>query len=104
MEIYEITLLEKVDFGATGISEVIQNVRFILTTMMDSCPMDRDFSWNPAVDAPMNVAQTRITARVIEAIEAYEPRAEVMSVTFDAEPLNGRLIPKVRVKIHDEST
>jgi phage baseplate assembly protein W len=99
---YEVTdELNGIDFGATGAKEILQNVRMILATVAFSCPMDRDFAWSPDIDAPIQVAQARLTARLVEAIQTYEPRAQVIEVTYQGEPLNGLLKPKVRVRVND---
>lgn len=93
--------LKRIDFGATGVAEVLQNVAFILATPVFSCPMDRDFGWEPDLDAPIQIAQARMGARIIEAIQRYEPRAQVVSVSFEGDGLNGRLRPVVRVRVED---
>ncbi|WP_339171058.1 GPW/gp25 family protein [Anoxybacillus sp. FSL W8-1294] len=89
---------KNIDYGATGNEEIIQNVRFILSTIIGSCVLDINLGISPdIVDPPIQLAQTKITAEIIEKIEAYEPRVTVESVTFSADPLNGRLIPQVKV-------
>lgn len=92
---------KRVNFAATGVEEVLQNVWMILATPMFSASMDRDFAWNPNVDAPMNVAQARISAGIVAAIQRYEPRAQVVSVSFQGEGINGILKPVVRVGVDD---
>ncbi|WP_052523775.1 GPW/gp25 family protein [Geobacillus kaustophilus] len=87
-----------IDYGATGNEEIIQNVRFILSTIIGSCVLDINLGVSPDIaDSPIQLAQAKITAEIIEKIEAYEPRVMVESVTFFADPLNGRLIPQVKV-------
>jgi uncharacterized protein len=99
---YEVTGERKgIDFGATGVAEILQNVAFILATPAYSCPLNRGFAWVPDVDAPPPVMQARTTARLIEAIRMYEPRAEVVSVAFQGDGLNGLLKPVVRVRVVD---
>jgi|SRR5690606_41512476 len=100
---YEVTTLNKIDFGATGVAEILQNVAFILSTPAFSCPLDRGFAWEPEVDMPMMPAeQARLIARITDAIQTYEPRAEVVSVTFRNDPLQGIMQPVVRVRINAE--
>ncbi|SHN77186.1 GPW/gp25 family protein [Desulfitobacterium chlororespirans] len=99
---YEIRPLEEIDFGATGAQEVLQNVAFILSTTVSSCPMDRAFGWIPDLDSPIPAAKARSAARVIRAIKENEPRAIVEQVRFEGDLLNGQLKPIVRVSI-DES-
>lgn len=89
---------KNIDYGATGNEEIIQNVRFILSTIVSSCVLDVNLGVSPdVVDSPIQLAQAKITSEIIEKIEAYEPRVTVESVTFSADPLNGRLIPRVKV-------
>ena len=90
--------LTPIDFGATGTAEILQNIRMILATVAFSCPLDRGFAWNPDVDAPINVVQATQTARIVEAIRKYEPRAQVVSVSYQGD-LNGVLRPVVKVVI-----
>lgn len=92
----------QINFGANGAEAILQNVRTILATSENSCPMNRDFAWSPVVDDPLPIAQARLTARVTEAIRRYEPRAEVVNIRFEGDPLNGILRPIVRVRINDE--
>lgn len=96
------TRFNPIDFSATGLKEVLQNVRMIMGTVMWSCPMNRDFAWDPVVDSPINIAQAKITARLVEAIRLFEPRAKVVKVTFQGD-LNGLLKPIVRVRIDDSA-
>lgn len=99
---YEVTTLNEIDFGATGVKEVLQNVAFILSTVAYSCPMDRSFGWIPDLDSPINLAKATNAARIIQAIQENEPRAIVEEVRFEVDGLNGKLNPIVRVRI-DES-
>ncbi|KAB8126899.1 GPW/gp25 family protein [Gracilibacillus oryzae] len=99
---YEVKKLKEVNFGATGIQEILQNVGFILRTVKYSCPMDRDFGWVPDLDAPIQRARAVNIARITQAIHNYEPRAIVEEVKIEGDFLNGELEPIVRVRI-DES-
>ena len=94
--------LTQIDFGATGVTEILQNVRMILASPEFSCPMDRDFAWNPGIlDAPINIARAKMTARITDAIKEYEPRAHVLSIAFQGDGLSGVLKPVVRVGVAD---
>lgn len=100
--------LESIDFAPKDIlTEIIQNVRAIISTTQFSVPLDRRFGIDgTAIDLPLPVAMGRISAEVIRAITEYEPRCRVVSVDFeetittDAE--EGRLTPKVSIAIKDE--
>ncbi|CAJ1003871.1 GPW/gp25 family protein [Brevibacillus aydinogluensis] len=100
---YEVTTKSKgIDFGATGVKEILQNVWMILSSPQFSCPLDRAFAWSAEdVDMPIPVAQARMTARLIDAIRRYEPRVEVVGVTYQPDHLGGRLNPVVKVRIAD---
>ena len=55
------------------------------------------------VDKPLPVAMPMMYSEVKEAVEEYEPRAEVVNVTFAADRnAPGRLIPTVEVNIINE--
>lgn len=99
--IYEVKPVNQIDFGATGVKEIIQNVSFILSTTKFSCPMDREFGWEPDIDSPINLAKATNATRIIQAIHDYEPRAIVEEITFESNPLNGELKPIVRVMIDE---
>ncbi|NRS50962.1 hypothetical protein [Brevibacillus sp. HB2.2] len=88
----------EVIFGATGETEVIQNVRTIMRSMIHTCPMYRLFGWDPNIDAPVNAYMAITSARLIEKIQQYEPRAEVQEVTYEGDE-NGMLKPSVKVAI-----
>lgn len=90
-----------IDFGATGTGEVLQNVANILSSVVFSCPMNRDFALNAdLLDKPMNVAQALLTSRIIAAVKKYEPRAEITKVSYDGSGPDGLLKPTVRVKVN----
>lgn len=100
---YEVEPLKSINFGATGIDEVLQNVAFIMSTTFMSCPLDREFGIDQTIlDSPIHIAQAKYTAKVVDAITLLEPRATVLEVTYTSEPLKGKLIPKVKVSINGE--
>lgn len=92
-------------FGASGLAEIAQNIRMILTTSAWSCPMDRRFAGSAGyLDSPLPMATAARVASVIEAVELHEPKVRVVSVTFEADPasgLDGRLYPKVRFALKE---
>ena len=86
------------------VKSVLQNIAVILATRKGSIPLYRGFGldWR-AIDRPLPVAKTLLYADVKEAVEEYEPRAEVVNVTFEEDAGDpGRLIPTVEVNIIDE--
>lgn len=90
------------DFGVTGVQEVLQNISFILSTTVFSCPLDRDFGWLPDLDSPIIAAKATNAARITEAIQLNEPRAIVQEITFEGDGLEGILKPTVRVIIDEQ--
>ena len=104
---YTVTLNGVVDFApANETAEILQNVRTILITLVGSVPMSRIFGidWE-SIDSPYPVARALMQSAVIEAIESYEPRARVESVTFDesvTDSMDGILSPRVLISIGED--
>ena len=98
----------QIDISGTGITqinfapstvaeEVAQNVQTILSTPIRSVVLDRSFGVEPAVDQPLPVAKARLSAAYVAAIQKYEPRAEVISISFSGS--DGKLVPTVRIGV-----
>lgn len=100
--------LDGIDFAPKDIlTEIIQNVRTIISTTQFSVPLDRRFGIDGTViDLPLPVAMARISAEVIRAITEYEPRCRVVSVDFESteatDAEEGHLLPKVSIAIKGE--
>ncbi|MDR1978308.1 MAG: GPW/gp25 family protein [Synergistaceae bacterium] len=103
MELDITAKLEEIDFApANVVAEIMQNVRIIFTTMKYSVPLDRLFGVDAVMlDRPMPKAMAALQAEIVAAIHRYEPRCRVTKVSFDGD-LDGRLVPKVRIKIDEE--
>lgn len=85
---------------ATVAEEVAQNVRFILATPRGSVVLHRAFGVDlSALDGSMTHAPELLTAGVIAAIEQYEPRAKVQSVTWTGDAVVGTLAPTVIISL-----
>lgn len=86
------------------VASVLQNIAVILKTPKGSVPMYREFGLSQSfLDRPMPVARNMLISAVKEAIERWEPRAEVVDVTFAENASNpGELNPTVEVKIIGE--
>jgi len=100
MAVYEVAgNPARIDYGATGVDEILQNVRMILTTTVLSVPLDREFGIDfSIVDQPTEAARARLRAEIYTKIRRYEPRAAVKEVAFVESALDlaaGRLIPRV---------
>jgi phage baseplate assembly protein W len=92
-----------INWGATGVEEVLQNVRMILTTPTYSVPLRR--SWfidYGLLDNPMPVAHAKLRADILRAIRQHEPRASVTEITFEQTELgamDGRVVPRVVLEV-----
>lgn len=83
----------------TELSEILQNVRTILTTVKGTIPLDREFGIDDRIiDMPMHIAQAKLSNEIFQAIKRYEPRVTIGNISFTAS-LDGRLIPKVVISI-----
>lgn len=86
---------------ADTVESVLQNVALILSTIRGTVPTYREFGIDGTIiDRPLPAAKALMLTTVKEAIEEYEPRAEVLRVTFETDKLDpGRLIPTVEIDI-----
>lgn len=86
------------------VASVIQNIAVLLATRKGDVPLYRDFGLSQTfVDKPIPVARVLLHAEIKEAVELYEPRAEVVGITFQEDrSAPGRLIPTVEVEIINE--
>lgn len=72
-----------INFNPTRLQEIMQNIKTIITTVQGSVPLYRAFGLdNSALDNPPMVAEALMTPAVIEAIEMYETRVVIESVTY----------------------
>lgn len=97
--------LRKITLNETDrIRSVLQNVSIILRTKKYTVPLYRQFGLSARlVDRPMGIVMPMLFAEIREAIEEYEPRAEVVDIRFDADAAQpGTLYPVVEVNILDE--
>ncbi|MDR3164985.1 MAG: hypothetical protein LBU13_05355 [Synergistaceae bacterium] len=93
--------LDRIDFGATGIKEVLQNVQTLLCTKKCSVPLDRDVGLAfSSLDMPYPEALAGIRAEIFQAIREFEPRAKAVGVDFDGDPADGRFVSKVVIKVN----
>lgn len=96
--------LENIHFApATREEEILQNIAVILSTPKFSVPLDRGLGLAQRfIDKPIQAAQPILVSEVLDAIEAYEPRVEILEVTFALGDTPGVLIPIVEVNILDD--
>ena len=99
---YDIAVLNDnhIDFMPDDtVSEVLQNVITICTTVKGTVPLDRELGVNPVIiDEPVNVAKAKISSEIIEAVRKYEPRARVTEVSFEGSE-GEKITPHVKVRI-----
>ena len=88
------------------VRSVLQNIAIVLCTGLRTAPLCRDLGLpTDYVDRPVPAAKPLLIAAVREAVERFEPRAEVTGVTFEEDPSQpGRLVPRVEVLILDEES
>lgn len=71
--------------GAVGEEAILQNIRMIVLTTAYSVPLDRAFAHaGEFVDSPSPTVTAGLTARLVEAIEAREPRVRVQRIVLEA--------------------
>ena len=76
--------------------EIIRNVQTILTTPLGTCPLYRDFGLDVScLDHPLDLAQNLFAVAAMEAVERWEPRVQVTSVSFVADGSEGKMKAKV---------
>lgn len=103
---YQVSVNDKsIRLGETDtIKSILQNVAIVLRTRRGSCPMYREFGLpQEYLHKPTTVARTMMYAEIRDAIEAFEPRCNVVSVNFaDTDSAGDALIPVVEVEIVNE--
>ena len=86
--------------------EILQNVMMLLLTIRGTVPLDRELGLtNDFIDDPSPRGMMRFAIFALETIQDYEPRVEVREVDFAPLPdeaMDGRLYPRVKVRILDE--
>jgi phage baseplate assembly protein W len=88
---------------ATLIEEILQNVSMIVSTAKTTVPLFRDFGLSATfLDRPTPAAEAVLIAEILDAVEMYEPRAEIISVSFSGDASAGKLVPRLEVGINAE--
>ena len=92
-------------FPTSVVEEITQNIQGLLSTEVGTVPLDRklglkfDFVDNPTMNALM-----KAKIFILETIQEYEPRVEVVDIDFctNTEVIDGKTCVKVRFRILDE--
>lgn len=92
--------------GATGLEDIEQCLRVIVSTFIYSVPMDRAFAvGGKFLDAPSPVVIAHKIRDIADAIEKYEPRVEVTNIDYSAieaaDLMDGRLFPVITFRVKD---
>lgn len=104
MAIFQIDSSEplNIDYAASGLAATLQNVSFLLNSLVDSYPMHREFGMDPPVDDPSEYAKNEWSAQVIEKLERNIQGIDVQAVEIsqdESDLLNGRIRTLVKVVI-----
>lgn len=90
---------EQIDFGAISYKEIFQNVKTIVATPLFSAALERLLGLDARiVDLPIDAAADA-TVAMLQAIYSWEPRAQAVDISFDADVLNGHLLVRLQLNI-----
>ena len=93
-------------FPQSAFEEIIQNVRIILSTVQGTVPLDRNLGLSATfIEEPVQRAMMTFVVFATETIQDYEPRVVVEEIEWVQRPdeaMDGRLYPRVKVRILDE--
>jgi len=93
-------------FPTTVFEEIIQNVAVLMTTVVGTVTLDRRLGIMATfIDEPIPRGMMQLSIFLLETIQEYEPRVEVLEVDFAPNPvdaMDGKLYPRVKVRILDE--
>lgn len=103
---YTIDTAEKIDISLAPGSvemEVIQNLWFLYSSLEYDIPLDRALGLNAVyLDKPIETAKALATTDIFDKTEEYEPRAEIVDISFSVDHEKGKLRPVVEVEINGE--
>lgn len=97
--------LGKINLATTSrAEEVLQNVAIIVSTIKGSVPHARELGISQRyLDMPINIARQSLSAAILDAVQSFERRAEIVNITFETD-INtpSKLMPILEVNILDE--
>jgi len=100
MEVSPESMPNEVIYGTTGVVEVMQNVRTIISTRKGTVPLDREFGISfDFLDSPIDRVRAMAEQEIFLALRRYEPRAVLKQISWNAEPIAGRVFPRVSIDV-----
>jgi len=94
------SLPSNIVFGTSGVNEVIQNVRTIITTPKGTLPLDRGFGISiQFLDSPITTARAKAEQEIFMQVKKYEPRAVIKQIIWANDPISGSLKPNVVLEV-----
>ena len=82
--------------------EIMQNLRVLLSSCKYDIPLAREMGLDTGyLHKPQPVAETLLYQTISDAIEEYEPRAELIGIDFEVNAESGLIIPIVEVEINE---
>lgn len=97
---HQVTATNNINFSATGVEKILQNVAYILSTFVMSYPDKRQRERKMVRAVPFHIAKRRNTARIIDSIQRFEPRAVIIDVDYVGDAFIGKLEPVVKVIVN----
>jgi hypothetical protein len=89
------------NLGATGLNEVLQNVRIIVTTRIGTVMLDRKFGLEyNFLDAPQNKAQLMLVQQLCQGLTNFEPRVTFSRIQFSIDPVSYAMNVTLAVNIN----
>ena len=96
--------ISRINWNASGVEEVLQNVKTIITTPIFSVPLRRNWFIDLSLlDNPMNVAQAKLRSHIYELIKVHEPRAVVKEIHFiqdNTDSMDGKSIIQIKLEVN----
>jgi len=94
------TLPSDIIFGASGVQEVMQNVKLLLMTRKGTQPIDREFGISyDFLDSPVSRTKAMVEQELFIALKKYEPRAVLKQISWNDDPIRGKIGPKVSIQV-----
>lgn len=89
-----------IDWKATGVERIIQNVKNLVRTRQFEVPFMRNLGVNPdIIDANKEMIKTDIAKHIQEMINTYENRVTVGDVRIESCDENGEYIIAVELEV-----